>query len=69
MCGGGGSPPPTVTYAAPTAPRTLDAAVQQARANTRSRAAAAAGMNGTLLTGAQGLTAPAPTTAKTLLGS
>lgn len=69
MGSGGGTPAPTVTYSAPTAPKTTDAAVQQARTNTRSRQQAAAGAQSTILTGATGLSSPASTTNKTLLGA
>lgn len=69
MCGGASTPTPTVTYSAPTAPKTTDAAVQQARGNTRSRQQAAAGAQSTILTGAAGLASPASTATKTLLGA
>lgn len=45
-----------------------DAAVSAARDNERRRIAAASGRNSTMLTGGAGITSPATTSAKTLLG-
>lgn len=70
MCFGGGGapappPPPPPPPEQPQAPIAIDAA----KDTTRRRAINAAGMGSTLLTGAGGLTAPALTATKTLLGS
>lgn len=51
------------------APTEQSAEVSAAREDERRRRAAAAGMSSTILTGNQGLAAPASTGAKTLLGS
>ena len=71
MCIGGPSPPtpPPPPPPAPPPPQAPDQAVQQAGNDQRSKAIAALGPAATILTSAQGLTAPATTTAKTLTGS
>lgn len=62
MCGGGAPSAPVVTPA----PEEQDAGVVAARDAERQRRRQAA--SNTILTGAQGVTAPAPTVGKTLLG-
>ena len=57
-------PPPPV----PPPPTPVDPAVAKAGADARTRAIAAGGIGGTIVTGPQGLTAPASTAQKTLLG-
>lgn len=57
-------PPPPV----PPPPTPVDPAIAKAGADARSRAIAAGGIGGTVVTGPQGLTAPASTAQKTLLG-
>ena len=59
-------PPPPAPPKDP--PKKADPAVQKARTDERTRAALAAGRDGDILTGAQGLSAPASTTKKKLLG-
>ena len=59
-------PPPAAPAPAPQLP---DAGVQQAGQNQAQRAAAALGPMQTILTGPSGLSEPADTTYKTLLGS
>lgn len=60
---------PRAPPSAPDAPTAADPSVQQARDDERRRRAAAAGQQSTILTGAGGLSAPASTGQKTLLGS
>lgn len=60
---------PSAPTPAPDAPTAADPSVQQARDEERRRRAAAAGQQSTILTGAGGLTTPAATGQKTLLGS
>lgn len=60
---------PKAPQPAPDAPTAADASVQQARDDERRRRAAAAGQQSTILTGSAGLTTPAATGQKTLLGS
>jgi len=52
----------------PTAPTPVDKEVEAAAARTKAQLAASGGFGGTLLTGGQGVTAPARTSNKTLLG-
>jgi hypothetical protein len=70
MCGSSPSPPapPPPPPAPPELPRETDEAVKRAREDERRRARAAVGRSGTILTGGTGLTAPATTEKKTLLG-
>lgn len=70
MCGSTPSAP-TPPPVAPEAPRASDAGAggQSAEARRRAQATRTASRSGTLLTGARGLTQPATTTQKTLLGS
>ena len=49
-------------------PTPVDKAASDAANQTKARLAAAGGVGGTMLTGGQGVTAPAQTTFKTLLG-
>lgn len=71
MCIGGApsapSPPP-LPPEPPPPPTEADPAVARAQKSERQRAALAQGRSDTLLTGAAGLTQPANTTKKTLLG-
>jgi hypothetical protein len=67
--------PPSISYAPPMMPALppppptpVDKTVEEAAARTRSQLAAAGGFGSTLLTSGQGVTTPAPVTAKTLLG-
>jgi hypothetical protein len=53
----------------PDPPQMADKAVSDAANAVRSKAAAAQGYGSTVLTGGQGLLAPASTTQKTLLGA
>jgi len=68
------SPPTSVPYvpplpaAPPPPPTPVDKAAEDAARQTQARLAASSGFGGTLLTGGQGVTAPAATTPKTLLG-
>jgi hypothetical protein len=57
-------PPPPV----PPPPTPVDPAIAKASADVRSRAISAATIGGTIATGPQGLTTPASTAQKTLLG-
>lgn len=69
MCLGGSSPkPPPPPTPPPPAPTMASPVVQMARDDERKRARLAAGRASTILTGAQGLAAPAVTGVKTLLG-
>ncbi len=52
----------------PPPPTPVDKAATDAAARTKAQLAAAGGFGGTVLTGGQGVTAPALTTNKTLLG-
>ena len=52
----------------PPPPTPVDKTVEDAAARTKAQFAAAGGFGGTLLTGVQGVTTPALTTNKTLLG-
>lgn len=73
LFGGGGAPAPYVPpMPAPPAPppTPVDQGAVTAAQQTKQRLAAAGGFGGTVLTGGQGVTAPAVTTNnKTLLGS
>lgn len=60
---------PPLPPSPPPPPTLLSAGVQDARLKQRRAAAGAAGNQSTFLTGAGGLTTPAMTTGKTLLGS
>jgi hypothetical protein len=60
--------PPPLPPAPPPPPRDVDPQIQKARDDERGRAKLAVGRSATILTGGEGLTAPASTTAKTLLG-
>ena len=60
--------PPPLPPAPPPPPKDVDPEVQKAREDERRRARLAAGRSGTILTGGQGVTAPAYTAGKTLLG-
>jgi hypothetical protein len=66
--------PPSAPYvpplpAAPPPPAApVDQAAETAAQQTQARLAAAGGFGGTIATGGQGVTTPAPTTMKTLLG-
>ena len=62
-------PPPPPPPAPPPPPQLADRDVQNAGIDQRNRALAAAGPGSTILTGPLGLTQPAQTTYKTLLGS
>jgi hypothetical protein len=66
MCMFSSSPPPPPPPPPP--PERSDADVQAADTDERLRARLARGRAATILTGGQGDLAPAPTTAKTLLG-
>ena len=71
MCIGGSpkSPPVPPLPPEPAPPPTaLDPAVMKARQNSRQAAALAGGREKTILTSGQGLTTPATTVKKTLLG-
>jgi hypothetical protein len=59
---------PPLPAAPPPPPTPVDKAAEDAAAQTKARLAAAGGYGGTLLTGGQGVQAPAMTTNKTLLG-
>jgi len=66
--------PPSIPYAPPMPalppppPTPVDKAASDAAARTKAQLAAAGGFGGTILTGGQGVTTPALTTNKTLLG-
>ena len=67
--------PPSIAYAPPAMPAPppppptpVDQAAEDAAARTRAQLAAAGGLGGTILTSGQGVTTPALTTGKTLLG-
>lgn len=62
-------PAPSTPTPAPASPKPADANVQEARGKEKRRAAAASGQSGTILTGGQGLLAPAATAQTTLLGA
>ena len=67
--GGGGAPsPPPPPPPPPEPPKMVDEAVVKARNDERKRANLAAGSAGTIKTGPQGLSDPANTAGKTLLG-
>ena len=68
MFGGGNvqMPPPPPAYVPPPKPQSPE--IQAAGQTARQRAAAAIGSSGTILTGPAGLTNPANTAQKTLLG-
>jgi hypothetical protein len=61
-------PPPPLPDPPPPPPTPLDAGVRSVRTNVRRRAALAGGRRSTIATSAQGLTTPAATASKTLLG-
>jgi len=54
--------------ASPPPPTPVDQAAETAAKQTQARLAAAGGVGGTIATSGQGVTAPAQTTLKTLLG-
>ena len=67
--------PPSIPYAPPMMPAPppppptpVDKTVEDAEARTKAQLAAAGGFGGTMQTGGQGVTTPALTTNKTLLG-
>jgi hypothetical protein len=64
--------PPATPYVPPLPaappPAPVDPAAETAARQTQARLAAAGGFGGTIATGGQGVTAPAATTFKTLLG-
>lgn len=60
--------PPAPPPAPPPLPKPVDPEVQKAREDERRRAKLAVGRSATILTGGQGLGAPAYTAGKTLLG-
>jgi len=66
--------PPSTPYAPPMPapppppPTQVDKTVEDAAARTKAQLAAAGGFGGTIQTGGQGVTTPALTTNKTLLG-
>jgi hypothetical protein len=68
------SPTPSAPYVPllpappPPPPTPVDKAAEDSARQTQSRLAAAGGFGGTILTGGQGVTAPAQTSMKTLLG-
>jgi hypothetical protein len=69
MCiGGGGPKAPAPVAPPPPAPTMASPVVQAARDDERKRSRLAAGRASTILTGAQGLAAPAVTGQKSLLG-
>lgn len=61
--------PPPMPTPPPDPPQMADKAVSDAANGVRAKAAAAQGYGSTLLTGGQGLSTPASTTQKTLLGA
>lgn len=74
MCVGSSSPPASPTLPAlppppPPVPRRTDPEVSRAGTRNRQRAALAEGRASTILTSGLGLTSPASTTAKTVLGA
>jgi len=73
MCFFGGAPsipaPPPPPPPPPPLPRPLDPAITRARRKDRQQAALAQGRRGTILTSGLGLTDPATSAKKTLLGS
>lgn len=70
MCMGGSGPKATVQEPTPryAPPRSPEVEAEAAKNSETLRRRVAAGFSGTLLTGPQGVTAPASTTGKTLLG-
>lgn len=60
---------PSAPTAVDSTPTEVDPAVSAAREDEKRRRAAAAGLGSTILTGSQGLAAPATTGQKTLLGA
>jgi hypothetical protein len=68
MCAFGGPKPPPVPPPPPAPAREPDAAVQQARTDQQRRARAAQGYSSTIATGPMGLSSPASTGFKSLLG-
>jgi hypothetical protein len=60
--------PPMQPALPPPPPTPVDKSVEDAAARTKAQLAAAGGFGGTTLTSGQGVTAPATTTNKTLLG-
>ncbi|MBS0541577.1 MAG: hypothetical protein JSR47_22620 [Proteobacteria bacterium] len=59
---------PPLPAAPPPPPTPVDKAAEDAAKQTQARLAASSGFGNTLLTGGQGVSAPASTTLKTLLG-
>lgn len=59
---------PPLPAAPPPPPTPVDKAAEDAAKQTQARLAASSGFGSTLLTGGQGVAAPASTTLKTLLG-
>lgn len=62
-------PPPQLAPAPPPVPTSADPSVGKAKQRTRQQAALAAGRSSTILTGGLGLTTPAFTAKKSLLGT
>jgi hypothetical protein len=63
------TPPVQTVQAPPPPPTPVDASVVNAANQTKARLAASGGASGTMLTGGQGVAAPAMVNNKTLLGA